>query len=772
MPLLDLKTDLKSLKYGQDQPGGGNSGQPYIKTDINTVDSGFNRFRLTKFDDGLIRGGAIGAANAAIVDTLRIGKFFVDFPKGPLFLAKQVGLQLSNPKLQHIDILPTNKKGKNLPIRGQGFLRNATNAITNAATSIGPFIINTANKIENAVGPTRIYNLGVNTLAQVPINAIGGHIMRHGLLPTNDESRLYYNVVRTNNFNNNNNRLEGYANTFLLGGFSTNNKFNDATELTNYIGGPSSVYGIGITAIRKPFDTITNNYVKISGSLDFSKIKTSNSYPSTVISNNAIITIENQSQNISFGQPSNLQQALSQFSIFQSSYSNTTDFVDAYSRSIRQFNTLITNQTITTRKRASNPPPQSNTSTTPSTQPSSTLSNVTVTSKDSYTLKSSSQIRGERTERTWRTREEMQDLLDKSFLRVTNPYTNFNTVSDEEGTTQQLPDRFLGASRLDSDVKSKSQSTSIFDYTAVKYSDSSPSNRKFSELKTAIDNVTDPSKQKERPTQFTNKNSELPKLENKNDTVSGSGPSSYPGTDATSVSNKDGVLELPALVFDYADPSLKKYSEIIGQIKTNISQSNFQTQDISVDRGNSTYQYNTGAKVTFNRTNDTDVNADEIKLNFTPYNPFTGTALTTLKFLAYITDYSDSFSSTWGDVKYVGRAEKFYIFNEFKRSVKLGFNIPCYNKQELSQKHTNLNTLVSILAGKYENNLLGGIITQLKVGNYVDNQFGIIDNLDFSIIDGSSWDLDDSLAFYIKVSFGFTVIHDFLPEYNKSFITV
>ena len=100
MPLLDLKTDLKSLKYGKDRPGGGDSGQPYQQVDINTVDTGFNRFRMTKFDDGLIRGGIVGAANASIVDTFRIGKFLTDFPKGPLFIVRQVGLQLSNPKLE------------------------------------------------------------------------------------------------------------------------------------------------------------------------------------------------------------------------------------------------------------------------------------------------------------------------------------------------------------------------------------------------------------------------------------------------------------------------------------------------------------------------------------------------------------------------------------------------------------------------------------------------------------------------------------------------
>jgi len=117
--LLTLKTDLKSLKYGQDTPGGGDSGQPYIKTDINTVDSGINKLRFTKFDDGLIRGGAVGAIGASAVDALRISKFLTNFPKGPLFITKQIGLQLTNPRLE--------------------------------------------SKEESAVGPTRIYNSGINT---------------------------------------------------------------------------------------------------------------------------------------------------------------------------------------------------------------------------------------------------------------------------------------------------------------------------------------------------------------------------------------------------------------------------------------------------------------------------------------------------------------------------------------------------------------------------------------------------------------------------------
>lgn len=34
MPLIDLKTNLRSLGYGKDRPDGGSSNQPYIKTNI------------------------------------------------------------------------------------------------------------------------------------------------------------------------------------------------------------------------------------------------------------------------------------------------------------------------------------------------------------------------------------------------------------------------------------------------------------------------------------------------------------------------------------------------------------------------------------------------------------------------------------------------------------------------------------------------------------------------------------------------------------------
>ena len=203
MPLIDLKTDLKSLKYGHDRPGGGNSGQPYITNDIN------NPKNRLGFDDGLIRGGAIGALKASINDTARIGKFLKDFPKGPLFIVKQVGLQFSNPKLE----------------------------VKKVNTGIG-FIDRIADFAQDkfGLGPTRLYNLGINTLAQVPVNAFGIHFNRHGLLPVQDDSTKYLAVAQANNEDSKNNRLVRYKNNFKLGdGKSENIKNEPLSKLLGFI---------------------------------------------------------------------------------------------------------------------------------------------------------------------------------------------------------------------------------------------------------------------------------------------------------------------------------------------------------------------------------------------------------------------------------------------------------------------------------------------------------------------------------------------------------
>ena len=76
MPLKDLKTDLKSLKYGKDRLKEGSSEQPYVTKDIN--DAKPSAPGLTAANkDFLLRGGT-AAATSAVDDGVRLVKYFKD----------------------------------------------------------------------------------------------------------------------------------------------------------------------------------------------------------------------------------------------------------------------------------------------------------------------------------------------------------------------------------------------------------------------------------------------------------------------------------------------------------------------------------------------------------------------------------------------------------------------------------------------------------------------------------------------------------------------
>lgn len=237
MGLKDLKTSLKDLKFQGNSRSNGSS-EPYIRVPIPGND-----------ENGPNNSDII---SRSITDTIRVGKFLSDFPRGPLFIAKQVGLQLSNPAIE----------------TGYGVGRGNT--------AIGQ-ILNTAGQVLGAagIGPTRIYNLGINTIAQVPAGAFGIHFNRHGLVPVQSEATKYYNVVSSKDSADNrlvkltnrlinkttpttNNSLLGQATTFLdritavtnnLFGLSALN--NESDIIAEYPGGPDSVLGIGKTTIRR-----------------------------------------------------------------------------------------------------------------------------------------------------------------------------------------------------------------------------------------------------------------------------------------------------------------------------------------------------------------------------------------------------------------------------------------------------------------------------------------------------------------------------------------
>lgn len=215
----------KSIPFGDDEPGGGSSGQPFIQRSIGETWSPNNT------DDGTMPLGIVGSTARSLADVERITKFFAT-PKGVSFLAKQVGLQLSNPQLEQ-------------PVQQQVASPNG-NLFSDA--------VSLPSRISADVGTTRVYNLGVNTLAQVGAVAFGTHFYRHGLSPIMSDTDKYINVVAANN-QINASSVSGSSGNRLLR--LESQMFNSANStIASYTGGPDSVYGVGSTTITRTVHTL------------------------------------------------------------------------------------------------------------------------------------------------------------------------------------------------------------------------------------------------------------------------------------------------------------------------------------------------------------------------------------------------------------------------------------------------------------------------------------------------------------------------------------
>jgi hypothetical protein len=218
--LQDGDTILKSLKFGNDRPGGGDSGQPYIKTPIDRPDT------PALNSDFLLRGGISAPLNAA-EDVARLTKYFFDFknPKGLLFTAKQNILSRAGTKTE--------------ASKGIGYAGGLIN--------------------EGIYTP-------LSTIAEAGVVAFGGHLNKQGLDPTGLIPGLgikkYQDVIAstqlTGRIDLENNRLVKLTSNitenkssglnFIPGYF-----LNKGESLISYGGGAGSTLGIGTTNI--PFAT-------------------------------------------------------------------------------------------------------------------------------------------------------------------------------------------------------------------------------------------------------------------------------------------------------------------------------------------------------------------------------------------------------------------------------------------------------------------------------------------------------------------------------------
>lgn len=491
-------TKLKSLKFGQLQSLG-DSTEPYIVEDINEVDSPLARARITTMDSGFMRGGYIGAREASITDTIRINKFLSDKPKGNNFIAKQIGLQKSNPSILNIPKLPT-----------------------------------------------QIYN-PENTLRQVLVNAFGQHIVRHGSSHIEDITKKYETVTRFNNFNTSNvfNEPKGnklfdlYSKLFYKQFFGKKGSFSNLGEtiISDNIGGPNSVYGVGNTTIRRT--SFTGNGTIINSALTRSKI---------------VLGTRTQE------------------------YVPQSAFLNYDNRRTARKNTLP------------------------------------VTTNLIY-----------------------NNIMNKAIENQANIRTSieFKTGPGKNGSTQ------INVIKFNRPIKNDS-SDEMLTYSYTRDDDS-----------------------------------------------------------------------LPHVIFTIIDP------------------------------------FNTTSTAT--------------KALSVP-----------LRFKSFITGYQESYTSNWSDIKYNGRAEFNYVFNSYKKTASFKLQIPSFSVDDLNKNHNKLQSLKKALAGVYNNNRLGGVLINIKLGSYLDN-YCIINSLNINIPDDSSWDWnidenqnEQARSMLLEANFQITILDHETPGYVLS----
>jgi hypothetical protein len=246
MSLVNLQTNLKSLKFGRDRKDLGDSNQPYITTPIPGNDDPSQGLGVGDLDF-LWRGG-INAPRDTFRDVSRLTKFFFDFktPTGITFTAKQ-------------NIL------SRMGVRTQASGRGVNEGIYTPLT----------------------------TLAQAGINFTGLHIPKQGAIPFVGPNTYLGTLEKRDNifqFNRiiapTNNRLiqlnyikregnvdiSGYESLFKANQVST-----DPTELLSYGGGPNSVVGFSKTKIKlatdnmgAPLQTGVTNFKLYNGNMGFS----------------------------------------------------------------------------------------------------------------------------------------------------------------------------------------------------------------------------------------------------------------------------------------------------------------------------------------------------------------------------------------------------------------------------------------------------------------------------------------------------------------------
>ncbi len=219
MPLVDLKTNLKSLKYGNDRLGNGSSREPFITEPIPEGDT------PGASTDFILRQGAIRNSGK---DASRLTQLLFSTTRGLLFTTGNQLLSRTSVKTE--------------ATLGPAYAGGAINQGVYLPTST---------IAQSLVGFSGTH---LNLLGLDPSSPMSG-VVEGGLFPDGGLIR-YSNAVKLNESINENRLVELFDSKILGGRPSVVSLVSqDPLQILSYGGGPGSVLGIGKTIIKRATNT-------------------------------------------------------------------------------------------------------------------------------------------------------------------------------------------------------------------------------------------------------------------------------------------------------------------------------------------------------------------------------------------------------------------------------------------------------------------------------------------------------------------------------------
>lgn len=731
MGLIDLKTDLKSLRYGKDTIGGGYSGQPYIQTPI--PDS-FNN--LGPREDFVLRGGANAIGDAA-EDVKRLTKMFIDTksPNGLLFFAKQ-----------------------NLLSRTA--VRTQTSGIVN----------------EGIYTP-------LSTLAQAGVVAFGGHLNKQGIDPfeqtgaySNNEN--LYSVRVKPSQPDNLNRLVTLYNDTKEGNFTTDNfgfrrgttinpGGNQGGVLLSYIGGPGSILGVGKTNIQSTFRTGKQNPQSVSNP-DFFIGK--NNQKSVDIENKQVGGLQanlekpwiksltyglpdftpNTPQTSSFFQSSNGQynydSSLAKQNISGSLEGGKYDFYNplryaGISANESIYNTLLGVHEIesTLRDNEGNPLWWNNVY---------QLGSLEVYDENvganTWTPKVDTEkynpISGRNISNIYSTRANINLFPSDFFNEITGQKLKSNSVYN----TNITPDgkEYLGSFEAPPgpNTPPNQGASSIYANGAITYNQE--------------DLITsDPSRYSPSIKEDFRK---ILRRKIANETV------------AQGYEQTGNIVPLTYISYNDKNIGVKN---LLGNPGTKI-------------KNLSNFSEGTRNKDTIDKINASEPGIDLSRSDLIPFKITNIQSGQVLTFRAFLGGITDSYTATINSQQYVGRGEQFYTYGGQTRKISLSWTVASLSKEELLPMYRRLSALAGNTAPKYVDGFMQGPLVKMTIGGYINELPGYIEGFSLDMAEDSTWEiginpdgtLDNTtsqLTHVIKVNgFNFTPISTYLPQVGAPFISI